>query len=38
MWDRIYQFLSQFVLALAIVRLVFIGLDNFTTQLALASL
>ena len=38
MWCRIRQFLSQLVLAIAIVLLLFIGLDNFTTQPALASI
>ncbi len=38
MWYPIHKFLSQLVIALALVLLVFIGLDNLTTQPALASI
>ncbi len=38
MWYRIRGFLSQLVLALVLVLLILIGLDNFTTQPALASI
>jgi hypothetical protein len=38
MWYRICQFLSQLVLVFTIALLVFIGLDHFNTQPALASI
>ena len=38
MWCRIHNFLSQLILAIAILLLIFIGLNNFTTQPALASI
>lgn len=38
MWYRIHKFLSQLVIALALVLLVLISLDNVSTQPALASI
>lgn len=38
MWYRIRRFLSKLILIAAIVLLIFIGLDNFTTQPAFASI
>ncbi|WP_156114269.1 hypothetical protein [Myxosarcina sp. GI1] len=38
MWYRIREFLSKLVLAIALVLLIFIGLDNFTIQPAFASI
>ena len=38
MWYRIREFLSNLILSIAIVLLVFLSLDNFTTQPALASI
>ena len=36
MWHSIHKYLFQLVLAIALVLLIFIGLDNFTTQPAFA--
>ncbi len=38
MWCRICKFLSKFILAGTLILLIFLGLDNFTTQPALASI
>ena len=38
MWYSIHKFLSQLIVVFTIALLVFIGLDNFTTQPALASI
>lgn len=38
MWYSVHKFLSQLIVAIALVLLVFIGLNNLTTQPALASI